>query len=293
MSQTVLVTGATGTVGTEVVLALANRGVTVRAGVHSIIKGDRFSHITSGVQLVEMDFHKPETLHVALTGVGRVFMITPFTADQVAISQQFIDIAQQAGVRQIVRLSAAGADAEPGIQLGRWHREIERYLEQSGLSYTILRPSSFMQNFVEQYCEPIQREGKFYLPLGEGKIAYIDVRDIAAVAASILTADINGHQGQAYTLTGPAALSGHDVAQALGQATGRSISYVDVPEEAARQAMPQLPSWMTDALLELHAISKAGYAAATTSAVQDLTNHPPFTFEQFAHDYKQHFRAAE
>ncbi|MGY2131505.1 SDR family oxidoreductase [Hymenobacter sp. HD11105] len=293
MSQTVLVTGATGTVGTEVVLALANRGVTVRAGVHSIIKGDRFSHITSGVQLVEMDFHKPETLHVALTGVGRVFMITPVTDDQVAISQQFIDIAKKTGVQQIVRLSVIGAEAEPGLQFGRWHREVEKYLEQSGLPYSLLRPSGFMQNFVEQYGHSIRQDGKFYLPLGEGKIAYIDVRDIAAVAASILTADIGQHQGQAYTLTGPAALSGHEAAQALRQATGRSIFYVDIPEEAARQAMAQLPAWMTDALLELHAMAKAGYAAATTSTVQELTGHPPFTFEQFAHDYKQHFRAAE
>jgi uncharacterized protein YbjT (DUF2867 family) len=150
-----------------------------------------------------------------------------------------------------------------------------------------------MQNFVEQYGHSIRHDGKFYLPLGEGKIAYIDVRDIAAVAASILTADIGQHQGQAYTLTGPAALSGHEAAQALSQATGRSISYVDIPEEAARQAMAQLPHWMTDALLELHAMAKAGYAAATTSTVQELTGHPPFTFEQFAHDYKQHFRAAE
>ena len=289
MSETILVTGATGTVGTEVVLALANRGATVRAGVHSIIKGDRFSHITSGVQLVEMSFHKPETLRVALTGADRVFMITPFTEDQVAISQRFIDIAQQAGVQQIVRLSAAGADAEPGIQLGRWHREVERYLEQSGLAYSVLRPSSFMQNFVEQYATTIKRENNFYLPLGEGQIAYLDVRDIAAVAATILTADIREHQGQAYTLTGPAALSGHAAAEALSTAVGRTITYVDVPEDAARQAMAQLPAWMTDALLELDALGKAGYLAGTTTTVQDLTGHAPHSFEQFAHDYRHHF----
>lgn len=290
MSQPILVTSATGTVGSELVLALANRGVTVRAGVHSIIKGDRFSHITSGVQLVEIDFHNPETLRVALTGVGRVFMITPFTNDQVAIGQQFIDLAKEAGVQQIVRLSAAGAEAEPGIQLGRWHRAVEQYLEQSGLTYSILRPSSFMQNFVTQHCESIRHEGQFHLPLGEGKIAYIDVRDIAAVAAAILTAEPAQHHGQAYTLTGPAALSGHDVAQALSQATNQPVAYVDVPEAAARQSMAQLPTWMADALLELHATAKAGYAATTTTAVQELTGQPPRTIEQFAHDYHQQFR---
>lgn len=291
MSRTILVTGATGTVGSELVLALANRGVTVRAGVHSIIKGDRFSHITSGVQLVEMDFQKPETLRVALTGVGQVFMITPVTDDQVAISKQFIDIAKQAGVRQIVRLSVAGADAEPGIQFGRWHREVEKYLEQSGLAYTCLRPTGFMQNFVEQQGHTIRHEGKFYLPLGEGKVSYIDVRDIAAVAATILTADIQQHHGQTYTLTGPAAVSGREVAQAISQACGRTVEYVDVPEAAARQGMAQqLPAWLTEALLELHAISKAGFAADTTSAVQELTGQAPRTIEQFAHDYNHCFQ---
>ncbi|WP_133271791.1 SDR family oxidoreductase [Hymenobacter radiodurans] len=293
MSHTILVTGATGTVGTEAVLALANRGLTVRAGVHSLIKGDRFSHITSGVQLVEMDFHKPATLRVALTGVGRVFMITPVTDDQVAISKQFIDIAKEAGVRQIVRLSVAGADAEPGIQFGRWHREVEKYLEQSGLAYCILRPGGFMQNFAEQYGHSIRHEGKFYLPLGDSKVAYIDVRDIAAVAATILTADINQHHGQAYTLTGPAAVSGQEVAQAISKACGRAVEYVDVPEAAARQAMAQqLPPWLTNALLELHAISRAGYAAHTTSTVQELTGHAPHTIEQFAHDNQHCFLPA-
>jgi uncharacterized protein YbjT (DUF2867 family) len=149
-----------------------------------------------------------------------------------------------------------------------------------------------MQNFVEQYGDSIRGESKFHLPLGEGKIAYIDVRDIAAVAAAILTADISQHHGQAYTLTGPAALTGQEVAEAIGQACGRPISYVDIPEEAARQAMAQLPAWMSDALLELNAMGKAGYAATTTTAVQDLTGHPPHTIEQFARDNSHRFQAA-
>ena len=292
MPHTILITGATGTVGSELVLDLANRGVTVRAGVHSIIKGDRLRHIYPDTQLVEIDYARPQTLHVALTGVERLFLLTPFVENQVAFAKQVIDVAKQAGVHQIVRLSVAGADATPGIQLGRWHREVEEYLAQSGVPYTILRPNSFMQNFINHNADSISQEGKFYLPLGNGAISYIDVRDIASVAATILTADVAQHQGKTYTLTGPAALTGQDVATAISQATGRPITYVEVPEEAARQAMSQAPQWMTDAMLELHASGKAGHAAEVTSTVEELTGRPPYTFAQFAQDYHQRFQPA-
>ncbi|TGE26974.1 SDR family oxidoreductase [Hymenobacter metallicola] len=291
MPHTILITGATGNVGTEVIKALTNRGLTVRAGVHSVIKGDRLKQLYPDIQLVEMDYSKPETLHVALTGVDRVLMITPFSEDQVAVGKRLLDAAKHVGVNYIVRLSAAGADAEPGIQLGRWHREVERYLEQSGLAYSILRPGSFMQNFVNYNADSICREGKLYMPLGEAKVSYIDVRDIAATAAQLLATDSSEHHGKAYELTGPQAVSLTEVATALSQATGRPIAYVDVSEEAARQAMSQSPAWMRDAMMELYGISKAGYAAGITTAVEAITGCPPRTIEQFAHDYCQHFKA--
>ncbi|MBC6990693.1 SDR family oxidoreductase [Hymenobacter sp. BT491] len=293
MSHTILVTGATGTVGSEAVIALANRGLTVRAGVHSLIKGDRLKHLDPDIQLVEVDFHKPETLHVALTGAERVFMITPFTEDQVAISKQFIDAAKQAGVRQIVRLSAAGAESEPGIQLGRWHREIEKYLEQSGIPYTILRPGGFMQNFINYNADSIRHEGKLYAAVGEGKVAYVDVRDIAEVAAAILTNDVEQHNGKAYMLTGPEAIDMQEVAKALGEATGRPVEYVAISEEAARQAMAQAPAWMTDALMELNHISQAGYASQTSPDVQNILGRAPFSIRDFAQANRIDFLPAQ
>ncbi|GAA4376408.1 SDR family oxidoreductase [Hymenobacter koreensis] len=288
-TEIILVTGATGTVGSEVVRALTNRGATVRAGVHSIIKGDRLKHINPEVQLVEIDFERPETLTPAFTGVDRVFLLTPFTLNQVELARQLIDAAKAAGVKQVVRLSALGADAEPGIQLGRWHREIERYLELSGLSYVILRPGSFMQNFATYQAEGIQQHGAIHMPLGEGRISYIDVQDIAAVAAAILTDDPARHHGQAYALTGPQALSGHEVAQAIGQAVGREVRYIDLPEEAARQAMQGAPQWMTDAMIELNAVGKAGYSATVTSDVEQLAGRPARTIAEFARDNRQAF----
>ncbi|GGE96078.1 SDR family oxidoreductase [Hymenobacter cavernae] len=292
MSHTILVTGATGTVGTEVVLDLVNRGATVRAGVHSIIKGDRLRHIYPDIQLVEIDYNRPDTLHVALTGVNRVFMITPATENQVAIGKQLIEAAKQAGVQQLVKLSVAEADAQPSIQLGRWHQAVEEHLVHSGLNYVLLRPCNFMQNFANRNVDSICHENQIKLPLGEGRVSYIDVRDIAAVAATILTSDLGQHQGKTYTLTGPAALTVQQVADAIGQAVGRPIMYADISEAEARQALSQAPPVMAEVMLELYRADKDNRAAAITNTVEQLTGRPPHTIAQFAHDYRQHFQPA-
>jgi uncharacterized protein YbjT (DUF2867 family) len=283
MKETILITGATGTVGSETVKALTGDDVKVRAGVHSLIKGDRFRELPN-VELVHLDFYSEDSLQAAFTGVSRVFMITPFTEDQVAIGKILIDHAQAAGVKQVVRLSASGADAEPGIQLGRWHREIEKQVEASGLPFTVLRPTSFMQNFSHYNATTIRNEDKIYMPLGQGKVAYIDVRDIAEVARLVLTQPI--HDNQIHELTGPEAITVNDVAHALTQATNRLIVYVDVPEEVAANSMRQLPSpdWMVSAMLELYGISKAGYAGNVTDTVAKITGLQARSIYDFADD---------
>lgn len=288
MKETILVTGATGNVGSEVVKDLSSQDIRVRAGVHSKIKGDRFKAFEN-VEIVEMDFRKPESLQVALTGVTRLFLVTPFTEDQVTLAKSAIDMAKQTGVKQVVRLSAKGADAEPGIQLGRWHREIDDYLIHSGLAYAILRPGSFMQNFVNYYAYSIKNENSFYMPLGHGKVSYIDVRDIAAVAKTILTSQIVGNT--ILDLTGPEAISGQEAAQALSLATDRVITYIDVPEDAAHSAMLQqhMPPWMVTALMELNALSKAGFTADVTNTVEQVSGRTPHTFTDFSYDYAECF----
>ncbi|MCC3159223.1 SDR family oxidoreductase [Hymenobacter sp. 15J16-1T3B] len=292
MPETILITGATGTVGSELVRALSNRGVHVRAGVHSVIKGDRLRHLYPEVQLVELDFQRPETLGVALTGVDRVFLLVPFTETMVEDSKRFIDAAKAAGVKQVVKLSVMGAEVEPGIQLGRWHREAERYLAQSGLPYVILRPNSFMQNFLAYQGTSIREQGRIYQPQGEGRASYIDAFDIAEVAAAILTADVARHHGRAYPLTGPEALSNSDVAAIIGQTTGRPVQYVDVPEEAAREGMQGAPQWMVDGIMELNALIRAGHAATVTPDVQQLTGRRPRTLQEFAQEHRAAFLPA-
>jgi len=281
MASTILVTGATGTIGSEVVKALAAKpGVTVRVGVRSAAKAEKL--LAANVVPVDFDYDRPETIAAAVQGADRVFLLTPFTENQVALAKALIDAAKAAGVKHLVKLSAIGADIEPGIQLGRWHREIEKLVEASGISYTVLRPASFMDNYIN--FSPPGPDGNIYLPLGTGAVSYIDARDIAAVAAAVLTEE--GHYGKAYDLTGPEALTMAEVAKAIGEASGRDVHYVDVPEEAAKKAMldMQMPAWMVDAMMELHGICKAGYAGGISPLVEKLTGQKPRSFAQFARD---------
>ncbi|MCC9137290.1 SDR family oxidoreductase [Pontibacter silvestris] len=289
MHETILVTGAMGTVGREVVKQLSILDdIRVRAGVHSTIKGENLKRLPD-VEIVEIHNTNQTSLHPAFTHVDRVFLVTPFTKDQVEMAKTLIDEAKDKGVRHIVKLSALGAEAESGTLLGRWHREVEQYIEQSGIAYTFLRPSSFMQNFENYNVAFIKGEGKFYEATGEGKISYIDVRDVAAVAVEVLTN--LGHDGKIYELTGPEAISNYEAAAILSEVTGKEISFVDISEEQAKQAMleHQTPEWMADAMLELHSLCRKGQASKTTNTVEELVGHKPHTFYQFVKDHVQSF----
>jgi uncharacterized protein YbjT (DUF2867 family) len=291
MKETILITGATGTVGAETVKALSALEVHVRAGVHSLIKGDRFRGLAN-VDMVHLVFQDPETLRVAFTGVDRVFLITPLMENQVEAAKKMIDMARETGVRHIVRLSVSGAVADPDIQLGRWHREVERYVEQSGIAYTHLRPTTFMQNFVTSAAASICDANAIYMPLGHARISFVDARDVAAVARVVLTQP--GHEYKVYEITGPEAITVNDVAHALTQATDRLITYVDVPEEAALKTMQQrqLPEWMIGALAELNGICKAGQISQVTDTIEKLTGRKPRTIFDFAQDYCSCFEPA-
>ncbi len=277
MADTVLVTGATGTIGSQVVSALAGLpGVSVRAAV----RGAKQVSSANNVSSVEFDYDDHDTLKRAVDGASKVFLLTPFAPNQVELAARLIEFAKAAGVRHIVKLSAIGCEHEPGIQLGRWHRAVEKLVEASGIAFTFLRPNNFFENFINYYRA--QPDGAIYLPWGNAGCSFIAGADIAAVAKLALTTA--GHEGQAYELTGPESLTIARAAEVLSEVSGRSIRYVDVPEEAARAGMLSagMPVWMTDAMMELHAVDKAGYAAAISPAVQRLLGRAPTSFELFA-----------
>lgn len=286
MTAKILITGATGTIGRRVVEQMSSRRADVRAACRSANKIAAMN--LPGVEAVDMDLARPDGWGRAFDGIEKVFFATPTPVNDnyVDTAARFVDAAKLSGVKHIVRLSGNGADYEPCIALARWHRIIERYIMASGLEYTMLRPSPFMQNFVNFY-RPVN--GAICLPLGLGKVAYIDAGDVARCAVAALTGA--GHTGKAYTLTGAEALTIAEIADILSNATGKKTTYADVPEESARNAMKEhgMPALAIDALMELYAICKAGYVAGVTDAVERITGKKPTTFSAFAADHASAF----
>jgi uncharacterized protein YbjT (DUF2867 family) len=285
MANTILVTGSTGKVGSQVVQQLAADGINVRAAVQATSKINAIKRV--GAEPAVIDFKRPGTFQPALRGVERIFMVTPFVPNMVEIAANLVEEIKKAGIKQIVRLSAMGADAEPAITLGRWHREAEKVIEASGIDYTFLRPNMFMQNYLSM--PTIKAQGAFYMPTGDGKASYVDTRDIAAVAVAALTK--SGHEGKAYEVTGPAALDNYQVAEILSKVTGKKIDYVSVSDDDARKGMrnADIPEWAIDVLLELYGIQRAGYTSHISPAVEQVTGKKPIAFEQFAKDYVEDF----
>lgn len=281
MTTTILVTGATGMVGSAVVNYLAQKSdVLVRAAVRTVAQAGKFE--TQNVRPVELDLNRPETVDAAFVGVDKLFLLTPMDNRAVAMAHTLVDAARKHGIKHIVKMSAFGADVEPGIELGRLHREAELAIEESGIPWTHIRPNNFMQNFLTYFGATVRSEGTIYLPLGEGRVSYVDARDIGAVAAEVLTT--TGHDGQAYVLTGPEALNVHEVAALLTEGLGRTIKYIDVPEDVARNTMlgMGMPAWAVDGMMELHLVNKLDHASVITNTIQQVTRRLPISFKQFA-----------
>lgn len=285
----ILVSGATGQIGSELVKQLDYDGVPVRALVRDPARAAELAG--PGVEIVQGDFNRPETLARALEGVERAFLLVAVDPRMVQLNQNFLDAAKKAGVKHVVRLSAQGSAVDSPLVLGRWHGESDRALERSGLDWTVLQPSMFMQNIVG-YAGSIRDQGAFYAPMGHGKVGMVDVRDIAEVAVAALTE--SGHTGQRYAITGPEALSFDDAASKLSHALGKAVRYVDVEPAQARQGMlgSGMPDWFADALLELFAVWKAGHGELVTPVVSDVARKQPITFDEFARDYAPVFGGA-
>lgn len=283
----ILVTGAGGTVGSEVLKQLQSAGAKVRAGFHNDDKVRAAK--AKGIDAVKIDFDHPETLRDALRGVEKVFLLSGGVPNQVEQETNLVRAAKDAGVKHIVKLSVFAADKE-GFSFARLHRAVEKVIEKSGMAWTFLRPSSFMQNLINYDGPTIRSQGAIYGAAGDAKIGHIDVRDIAAVAVKALTG--SGHEGKAYTLTGSEALSHAQVAEKVTKAAGKKISYVDLPPDQWKQGLvgAGIPGAYADALLDLHAFYKRGGASKVEGEVKRVTGRDPIRFDQFVTENAAAFR---
>lgn len=287
MNKTVLVTGATGTVGREVVTRLAVAGVKVRAAA----RNPRMLAIPEDhVETFAMDLRNPADLDRALEDVEKILYVSPLDETMAEHAALLVERARANGVRHLVRLSALGVDYPRKITLGKIHGKVERIIRGSGIEWTFLRPNSFMQNFITYWGESIRSQNAFFIPQGQGRVSIIDARDIADAAVAVLTRD--GHAGKVYELTGPEAISNYDIASTLSSVLGREISYRDIPVDEARAALTSqgMSEWMIKVILELFEMSAADEAAEVTDAVERLTGKPPIRFESFVRDFSHAFK---
>ena len=263
--QMILVTGATGNIGGEVLAQLAQAGHAVRALARDPAKLSRFD---GKVEVVKGDLTKPETLDAAFAGVDKVFVLCS-GVDLPARVGNAVSAAKKAGVKHIVLLSSSSVVGTHETIIGRWHIDAEAKVKESGIPWTMIRPGAFATNTL-QWAGSIKATGMVFLPAGEGKSKPIDVLDIATVAVKALTEP--GHEGQAYVLAGPESLSSAEQVAKISAAIGKPIQIVPLTPEAARQGMEKtgMPEEFIRAMLEIAALTGVGYEMKDSSTVEEL-----------------------
>jgi len=286
----ILVTGATGNTGSQVVRALAGRGGSVRAFVRDPDKarglfGER-------VELAIGDFADPRSVRAALEGVERLVLSCADDPRRVEWETSTIDAAAAAGVRRIVKLSTTAAEPGAPVAFWDWHGRVEQHLQASGVPAVILQSSFYMSNLLAA-AEQIAREDRLSAPAGEARIAMIDPRDVGAAAAAVLTDA--GHDGQTYVLTGPEAITYAQAAVELSAAIGRPVEFVDVPDEGAKRGMLEagMPEFVAEQIVKVYGMLRQGVAEQVTDTVETLTGTPPRRFAEFARDHSRLFEPAE
>jgi uncharacterized protein YbjT (DUF2867 family) len=281
MPEKILVTGATGKVGGELVRRLLDAGVEVKAGTRR--PREAAAVVSEGAEVVELDYDLTETWDAAVQWADRVFLVpAPFDPHSDERLVPFLDWAVQSGSRHLVLLSAMGAEAREQMAL----RRIEQRIERTGVGWTFLRPNIYMQNFARGFlARQIRDAGQFRLPAGDAAVSFVDSRDVAAVAAAVLAGD--AHLGQAYTLTGPEALRPDEAARIIAAAAGRPVEYREIGEAEMRDALLRA-RWaedQADTFSRLLAAIREGHRAAVTDHIERVLGRAPTRFADFARDH--------
>ena len=278
MTNRILVTGATGNIGAEIVKELRARHADFA------VMTSQAGSAPAGVTEVQGNFLDRASLARAFAGIDTLFLLFPMVPDMPIMAANAVAAAKAAGVKHIVRSSGAGADANSPAAIAKVHGEIDALVAASGIPFTLLLPTSFMQNAINFYGSSI-RDGALYAPRGNGAIAVIDVRDIAAVAAEVLTHPM-AHAGRSYTLSGPENLTDAQMMSVIAREIGREVKYIDIPEQAALEAMTNMgvPPKVIEWLMSLNYVIKQGWAAGVSPMVRQITGREPRRFEDFVRE---------
>ncbi len=282
----ILITGASGSVGKAVLQEAIRKESKVRGMFRSKAEAAK---APSGCEAVLADYADKESLRKALDGVDSVYVVCSPIPQLVELENNMLAACKDCEVKHVVLNSALGAGDYPKSFPG-WHRKVEDKLKAMGMSYTILRPNGFLQNIVAYNAPSIRAQGAFYAAMGDAKVSYLDVGDIAVVAVKALRG--GAHAGKTYELNGPEAISNEELAKRISKVAGRTVSYVDIPEPAQREAMlgMGMPEWQVTALLELQQYYKQGGGAKTDGLLQALIERGPVTLDQYLTANAREFR---
>jgi uncharacterized protein YbjT (DUF2867 family) len=273
----ILITGASGNVGKAVLREAIRNGGDVRA----MYRSDKdAANAPSGCTTVIADYSDKLSLRVAVQGVDVAYVVCSPIPQLVEFESNMLDACKESGVKHIVLNSALGA-GDYTKSFPSWHRKVEDKLKATGMSYTILRPNGFLQNIATYNASSIRAQGAFYAAMGDAKVRYLDVSDIAIVAVKALQG--GSHAGKTYELNGPEAISSAELARRISRVAGRTVNFVDIPESAQRDAMLGLgmPEWQVTAILELQQYYKMGGGAKTDGLLKFLIGRDPVTLDQY------------
>lgn len=283
----ILIMGATGKTGGEVARQLAAIDMPFRALVRD---PDKAAHIRDlGAEVVGGDCADKASLAVALKGIGQAFLVLPNNEEQLVLEKMFTDACAAAGVRHIVYLSSLESVPESKNPITQNHVAAQNYIRASGMDWTIIRPTFFMQNF-ETYAPRIKEAQQIVMPVGHGTVSATDLRDVGEVIRDVLTKP--GHESRSYDLTGPELLTFSDIAARFSKMLGMTVEYVDQPMEEFADLLRKLglSEWRVDAVCkELEAIA-AGVVDHTTDTIEELLGRPPTSLEQYIQDHIDQFR---
>ena len=288
MDTNILVTGATGTIGSFVVDLLNEQKANFTALVRSKEKAMPLTE--KGIEIIYGDLSDRDSLEKAMMGIDKLFLLSATSPLSPELQGNAVQVAKKSGIKHIVKVAARGSSPDADFNIGRWHGLTEEEIRQSGIPFTFLECHTFMQNLLFD-VETIEKENAIYSTQGDGKIPMVDTRDIAEVATKALTQESH-HEFRTYVLTGPEAISYHDIARELSALLGREIKYVKQSPEEGRKAMLEsgMPEWMVDDMIKLNKRYAENEAAEVSPDVEKVLKRKPRSLKVFLTDYGEHFK---